>query len=61
MNWVLVLFVHAGAMSAKDNSMGITNVSGFKTEAACVAAGKQSESLVSRTTKDIRFVCLKQD
>lgn len=58
--WILILFVHAGMMSDKD-SMGITNVPGFKTEAACIAAGKASDALVKRTTKDIKFVCVKQD
>lgn len=60
MTWVLVLFLHAGMMSEKD-SMTMTNVPGFKTEAACQAAGKQSESLAKRTTKEVRFVCLKQE
>jgi hypothetical protein len=60
MTWVLVLFLHAGMMSDKD-SMSVTSVPGFKTEAACLAAGKQSEALGKRTTKEVKFVCLKQD
>ena len=60
MNWILILFVHAGMMSDKD-SMAITNVPGFKTEAACMASGKQSEKLASGTTKVVKFVCLKQE
>lgn len=60
MSWVLVLFLHAGIMSDKD-SMAATSVPGFKTEAACLAAGKQSEALAKRTTKEVKFVCLKQD
>jgi hypothetical protein len=60
MSWVLVLFVHAGILSGKD-SMAITNVSGFKTEASCQAAGKASEALTKTTTKETRFVCLKQE
>ncbi len=60
MSWVLVLFVHAGMLSGKD-SMALTSVSGFKTEAACQAAGKASEALTKGTTKDTRFVCVKQD
>jgi hypothetical protein len=60
MSYVLVLFLHAGMMSEKD-SMALTTVPGFKTEAACLAAGKQSESLGKRTTKEVRFVCLKQE
>ena len=60
MTWVLILFVHAGMLSEKD-SMGITSVPGFKTEAACLTAGKTSEALVKRTTKDLKFVCVKQE
>lgn len=59
MNWVLILFVHAGMLSDKD-SMALTNVPGFTTEAACQSAGKQSEVLVRRTTKEVKFVCVKQ-
>ena len=60
MTWILVLFVHAGMLSDKD-SMALTTVPGFKTEAACQTAGKQSESLAKRTTKEVKFVCLKQE
>ena len=60
MSWILILFVHAGMLSEKD-SMALTSVPGFKTEAACQAAGKQSETLTKRTTKEVRFVCVKQD
>ena len=60
MTWVLVLFIHAGILSDKD-SMALTNVPGFKTETACLAAGKQSEALAKRTTKEVKFVCLKQE
>ncbi len=56
---LLILFVHAGVLSNKD-SMALTNVSGFATEAACQSAGKQSEVLVKRTTKEVNFVCVKQ-
>jgi hypothetical protein len=60
MTWVLVLFLHAGMLSQKD-SMAMTTVPGFKTEASCQAAGKVSEDLGKRTTKEVKFVCLKQD
>ena len=60
MSWILVLFVHAGPLSNAD-SMAITNVPGFKSEAACQVAGKTAESLTKGTTKNTRFVCLKQE
>ncbi len=60
MTWILVLFVHAGMLSGKD-SMALTTVPGFKTEAACQAAGKASEALTKTTTKETRYVCVKQE
>lgn len=60
MTYILVLFLHAGMLSDKD-SMALTTVPGFKTEASCLAAGRQSEALGKRTTKDVKFVCLKQE
>lgn len=60
MSWILVLFVHAGMLSDKD-SMALTNVPGFKSEAACQAAGKSAEALTKSTTKNTRFVCLRQE
>lgn len=60
MSWILVLFVHAGMLSDKD-SMALTNVPGFKTESACQAAGKAAEALTKSTTKNTRFVCIKQE
>lgn len=60
MTYVLVLFLHAGMLSQKD-SMAVTTVPGFRTEAACLVAGKQSEQLGKLTTKEVKFVCLKQE
>jgi hypothetical protein len=60
MTYILVLFLHAGMLSEKD-SMALTTIPGFKTEASCLAAGRQSEALGKRTTKDVKFVCLKQE
>jgi hypothetical protein len=52
MSWVLILFLHTSMFSDKDN-MALTTVPGFATEALCQAAGKQSEALVKRTTKEV--------
>jgi len=60
MSWILVLFVHAGMLSDKD-SMALTNIPGFKTETACQAAGKSAEALTKSTTKNTRWVCVKQE
>jgi hypothetical protein len=60
MTWVLVLFVHAGVLSNAD-SMALTTVPGFKLEATCQAAGVKSQTLGQHTTKQVKFVCVKQD
>lgn len=57
MEWILILFLHAGAMSDHD-SMAVTNVPGFKSEQECKNAGDASSRLVSRTFKEVRFVCV---
>lgn len=57
--WTLIVFVHAGMLSTGDN-MAITSVANFTNEVACQTAGSKSESLVSKTKKDIRWVCVKQ-
>lgn len=60
MSWILIIFIHAGMLSEKD-SVTMTNVPGFKTEAACLAAGKQADALVKRTTKEVKFICAKAE
>jgi hypothetical protein len=60
MNWILILFVHAGALSNAD-SMALTSVPGFRNEATCQTAGRASEALTKTTTKNTRWVCVKQD
>ena len=56
--FILVLFVYVGPMSDKD-SVAITSIPGFKSEKECAAAGDASKPLVSATTKNLRFACLK--
>lgn len=42
MEWILILFVHAGMLSDKD-SMAMTTVPGFSAQAECETAGRGSE------------------
>ena len=58
--WILVLWIHAGAMSNAD-SMALTNVPGFKSEVSCQSAGRASTQMTSGTVKAAKFVCLKQE
>lgn len=60
MIWVLILFAHAGPFSDKD-SMALTNVPGFQSEQACIAAGEKTVSLARNTTKLIKYSCVKVD
>ena len=58
MIWVLLLFAHAGPMSDKD-SMALTNVPGFVSEAECVSAGEQAKKMAAYTTKVMKYQCIK--
>jgi len=60
MTWILIIFIHAGVLSPKD-SMAITNVPGFATEQACMAAGRKSEELGRGNTKEVKFVCVRSN
>jgi hypothetical protein len=57
MEWVLIVFVYAGIMANTD-SVALTNVPGFKSEAACKAAGDITHSLDDGTTKNVVYVCV---
>jgi hypothetical protein len=57
MFWALVLFAHAGMMSDKD-SMALTTVPGFRTQAECRAAGEEAKKMASATTKVIKYTCM---
>lgn len=57
MIWTLILFAHAGALSNTD-SMALTNVTGFRTQQECRAAGEESKRMASTTTKVIKYTCV---
>jgi hypothetical protein len=59
MSYILVLYIYAGMM-AKGDSVSLVQIPGFPTEQSCRDAGRATDPLVSGSTKDIRFVCLKQ-
>jgi len=59
MSWILVVYIYAGIM-AKGDSVALTNIPGFQSQAECMIAGKEGEDLVSGTAKVYRFVCVKQ-
>lgn len=57
MEWFLVLYIYAGAM-AQGDSVALTHMP-MATEQACKAAGEASNGLVRATTKNVRYVCVK--
>jgi hypothetical protein len=59
MTWVLILFAYAGVMS-KGDSVTMTSVSGFTSEAQCAVAGDITKRMANNTLKEIRFVCVRQ-
>lgn len=59
MTYILVLYIYAG-MLARGDSVAIQYIPGFKTVAACKAAGNAAMPLVKDSAKELRFVCLEQ-
>ena len=57
MEWVLVVYIYAGAW-ARGDSVAMTTVP-MISEAACHVAGEKLSPLVERTAKEVRFVCVK--
>ena len=60
MSWTLVVYIYAG-MLAKGDSVTLTHIQGFKTEAHCAVAGNALNPLVKGSAKELRFVCIKQE
>lgn len=57
MEWVLVIYIYAGAM-AQGDSVTVTTTP-MQTQEACETAGNQLGDLVTGTTKVARFICIK--
>ena len=57
MEYVLVLYIYAGAMASGD-SVALTTVP-MNDKVTCEKAAAESESLVARSTKNLRYACLK--
>jgi hypothetical protein len=60
MSWTLVIYIYAG-MLAQGDSVALTHIQGFKTEAQCEAAGAGVKPLVKGSFKEVRHVCIKQE
>jgi hypothetical protein len=56
MLYTLILFVTIGPLSDRD-SMALTNVVGFKDQAACETAGRAAVAKFGAGTKRADFIC----
>jgi len=57
--FILIIYIFAGPF-AKGDSVALTSVPGFSTEAACKSAGFKASSFVVGSAKEYRFECVKQ-
>lgn len=57
MTYVLILFMSIGMMSDKD-SMALTNVPGFATQASCTMAGDTAIKAFYKGTKEAKYICV---
>ena len=57
MEWVLILYIYAGAL-AQGDSVALTHIP-MSSEQACRTAGEAAGGLVKTTTKNVRYVCVK--
>jgi hypothetical protein len=57
MEYVLVLYIYAGAL-AQGDSVALTSIP-MQDKVTCEKAATQAESLVARSTKVLRTACLK--
>jgi hypothetical protein len=48
-------------MLAKGDSVTLTHIPNFKSEAHCAAAGNVAKPLVHGSAKELRFVCIRQE
>ena len=56
MNWVLLIFLHAGVLSHNDD-VSITTAR-FYTQNACQGAGQEVTRLAGPTVQNAKFVCI---
>ena len=57
LSWTLVIYIYAGAM-AQGDSVTVTTTP-MASQEVCETAGNKLDSLVSGSTKVVRYVCVK--
>lgn len=60
MSWTLIIYIYAGVF-AKGDSVTLNHIPGFKTEQSCYSVGNAAKQLVSGSTKELRFICIRQE
>jgi hypothetical protein len=58
-NWILVIFIHAGMWSHNDDAT-MCSVTGFQSVADCQTAAKDLPKLVYDTKQELTWVCIPQ-
>jgi hypothetical protein len=56
MNWILIIFLHAGMMSHSDD-VSITTAR-FYSQPACQKSGDEITKLAVPTVQNVKFVCV---
>ena len=56
--WILIIYIYAGTF-AKGDSVTLNNVPGFTSQQSCEAAAAASKHFVDASTKEFRYVCVK--
>lgn len=56
MNWILLIFMHAGVLSHNDD-VSITTAR-FYNQNACQTAGQEIAKLSGPTVQNVKFICI---
>jgi hypothetical protein len=55
--WVLIIYIYAGPW-AKGDSVALTQISGFTSQAVCEVAANKASSLPENSAKLFRYSCV---
>lgn len=58
--WILVVLAYAGPWWSPGDSVAITSLPTFATQAECMQAGAAVHALEDGTKKKIKYVCVKR-
>ena len=58
MNWILVIYIYAGALASGDSVSLLQINKPFSSQQSCDEAGKAASTLVRASAKEYRYVCM---